>query len=106
MSQIAEKQVEFNRLEIARNHVEALDTAVNMFFVDMFRRPDELLELVEGTGNNWNGPYIDRVALTDPWGNPFQYVNAGQRAEWFDIYSFGPPGTQAPESEHIGNWSQ
>ena len=55
---------------------------------------------------NWkSGGYIERMPR-DPWGNPYQYLNPGVRAE-IDVYSFGAdgaPGGEANDAD-IGSWA-
>lgn len=55
---------------------------------------------------NWkSGGYIERLPK-DPWGNPYQYLNPGTRAE-IDIYSFGADGAPGGEGNDadIGSWT-
>ena len=55
---------------------------------------------------NWkSGGYIERLPK-DPWGNPYQYLNPGARAE-IDIYSFGADGAPGGEGNDadIGSWT-
>jgi len=43
-------------------------------------------------------------AITDPWGNPYQYNKPAQRGgSAYDLYSFGPDGIENTEDD-IGNW--
>ena len=55
---------------------------------------------------NWKaGGYLDRVP-TDPWGNPYQYLNPGNNGE-IDIYTLGRDGRPGGEDidADIGNWN-
>ena len=38
---------------------------------------------------------------TDPWGNPYQYLNPGTRED-IDIFSYGPDGRKSDDD--IGSW--
>ena len=53
---------------------------------------------------NWK-VYIERLP-TDPWGNPYQYLNPGLRGE-VDVMSFGADGISGGEGfdADIGSWS-
>ena len=54
---------------------------------------------------NWK-VYIERLP-TDPWGNPYQYLNPGLRGE-VDVMSFGADGKSGGEGfdADIGSWQQ
>jgi len=102
------------RVTKARQDVQALVTALNLYRLDNFAYPstDQGLEaLVERpAGNppapNWKqGGYIDRLPR-DPWGNPYQYLNPGLNGE-IDVYSLGADGAAGGEglNADIGNWN-
>ncbi|WP_284165981.1 type II secretion system major pseudopilin GspG [Frigidibacter sp. SD6-1] len=65
--------------ETAALQIDQLESALQLFFVDVGRYPtsaEGLAVLVqspaEGTG--WRGPYIDKAeALKDPWGRDYVY---------------------------------
>jgi general secretion pathway protein G len=47
---------------------------------------------------------MQKEALYDPWGNPYQYRRPGkQNPEEFDIFSMGKDGQEGTEDD-IGNW--
>ena len=47
---------------------------------------------------------MQKEALLDPWGNPYQYRRPGkQNPEEFDIFSMGKDGQEGTEDD-IGNW--
>ena len=55
---------------------------------------------------NWKaGGYVERLPR-DPWGNPYQYLYPGVRAE-IDVFSFGADGAAGGEGNDadIGSWS-
>lgn len=91
----------------ARAEVQRLSIAVDEFYLDNGRVPQELAELVErpADARNWNGPYVSDRNLIDPWGRLYQYRHPGQHRS-YDIYSYGPGGHSTPESEYIGNWDR
>lgn len=42
--------------------------------------------------------------LTDPWGNPYQYVLGGKRSkDEYEVFSKGPDGKPGTPDD-IGNW--
>lgn len=49
-------------------------------------------------------PLLRKAALTDPWGNPYQYARPGKfNPDSYDIFSMGLDG-KAGTSDDIGNW--
>jgi general secretion pathway protein G len=58
-----------------------------------------------GKADRWHGPYIEggKIPL-DPWGEPYQYRNPGERNKGsYDIWSKGPDKQSGTEDD-IGNW--
>ncbi len=57
----------------------------------------------------WNGPYLKKVSLIDPWGNKYVYrfpsVDTTGRSR-YDLFSFGPDGKKSSDdiSGRIGKW--
>jgi general secretion pathway protein G len=85
------------RIKAARLQIEALTSALDLYYLDTGRYPassEGLTALVRRPGNvnTWNGPYIkgDIVPL-DPWGNPYVYRSPGERSN-YDIISLGSDG--------------
>lgn len=102
------------RVTKARQDVQALVTALNIYRLDNFAYPstdqglEALVERPAGTppAPNWKaGGYIDRLPR-DPWGNPYQYLNPGLNGE-IDVYSLGADGAAGGEglNADIGNWN-
>lgn len=101
------------RITKVRSDIRALESALNLYRLDNFNYPSTdqgLRALVERPSGqpearNWRaGGYMDRLP-TDPWGNPYQYVNPGRQGD-IDIYSFGADGRPGGEgiNAEIGNW--
>lgn len=101
------------RVTKARQDVQALVTALNLYRLDNFAYPstdqglEALVERPAGTpaAPNWKaGGYVDRLPR-DPWGNPYQYLNPGLHGE-IDVYSLGADGASGGEglNADIGNW--
>lgn len=51
---------------------------------------------------NWNGPYIERNSLKDPWGNDYVYRYPGSHSSDYDLYSLGKTGEEG--DSNIVNW--
>jgi len=101
------------RVTKAKQDVQALVTALNMYKLDNYSYPstEQGLEALvrrpagQPAAPNWKeGGYIERLP-TDPWGNPYQYLHPGVHGE-IDVWSFGANGTSGGEGIHgeIGNW--
>ncbi|WP_395377115.1 type II secretion system major pseudopilin GspG [Marinicella sp. W31] len=101
------------RVVRAQQDIQSLNTALSMYKLDNFNYPStsqglQALVLKPGgqpDARNWKpGGYVQKLP-DDPWGNPYQYLNPGNRAA-VDIYSFGAdgqPGGEGLDSD-IGNW--
>ncbi len=101
------------RVAKAKQDVQALVTALNMYRLDNYHYPstEQGLEALvrrpsgQPEAANWKaGGYIDRLP-TDPWGRPYQYLNPGIHGE-IDVWTFGAngmPGGEGTNAE-IGNW--
>lgn len=50
------------------------------------------------------GGYVERIP-TDPWGNPYLYLNPGEHGQ-IDIYTLGADGVPGGEGQNtdLGNW--
>ena len=49
----------------------------------------------------WNGPYLKRSDLLDPWKNPYIYLAEGEyNVGSFDLISFGADGMEGGEGEN------
>lgn len=101
------------RMTKARQDVQALMTALNMYRLDNHVYPsteqglDALMRQPSGRPEapNWrDGGYLDRLPK-DPWGRDYQYMQPGVHGE-IDVWSFGrngQPGGEGVDGE-IGNW--
>lgn len=99
------------RSEIARLDIGNLESALDMFKLDVGRypsQPEGIVALIEKpTGlDRWQGPYLKKKAIPmDPWGHPYRYRIPGEHGE-FDLYSLGAddaPGG-AGENADVTNW--
>jgi general secretion pathway protein G len=98
------------RITKAKNDIRALESALNLYRLDNMFYPstDQGLEalVTQPSGapepKNWKqGGYVDRLP-TDPWGNPYLFLNPGAHGA-IDIYTSGPD-LQSPDDD-IGNWN-
>ena len=95
------------KLKAAAAEVQRISMAVDEYYLDNGRPPEELRQLVNKPGNasNWNGPYVNESNLNDPWENAYQYRYPGQHRS-YDLWSHGAdgsPGGEGPNAD-ITNW--
>ncbi len=87
---------------VAAQDVQTLTKAAQAFEIRYGQLPERLEQLAAPPdGGN---PFVDRDALTDPWGRPYKYDPAGPRNAGVrpDIWSLGPDPND-PKGV-IGNW--
>ena len=100
-----------SRTQTAKVQIQNIDAALQLYRLDVGRFPtqEEGLAAVmaaPSTAAGWNGPYLQKsTALTDPWGQPYQYRNPGKHGE-VDIYSLGSDKAEggSGEASDVGNW--
>ena len=87
------------RVKAARLQIEALSSALDLYFLDTGRYPSSsegLEALVRKPGNVdvWNGPYLKGGQVPqDPWKNEYLYRVPGQNSP-FEIMSLGADGRE------------
>lgn len=88
------------QVQKARGDISAIETALEMYKLDNFNYPTEQ----EGLDALVASGLVKKMSL-DPWGNPYEYRNPGERAQ-IDIYSLGADGEPGGEEQNadIGNW--
>lgn len=95
----------------ARQDIQAVMTALNMYRLDNFAYPsteqglEALVQAPPGVANWRTGGYLDRLP-TDPWGRPYLYLNPGRHGE-IDVWTHGADSRAGGEGANadIGNWS-
>ena len=80
-------------IKTAQAQIKELESAVDIFRLDVGRYPSEqegLQALVNQPSGStgWNGPYLRKGLPSDPWGNPYSYRVPGQQGD-YDVYSLG-----------------
>lgn len=51
----------------------------------------------------WNGPYLKKGSLKDPWGNPYHYRSPGRRNPDYDLFTYGPDQVEGG-GDDVTNW--
>lgn len=100
------------QVQKARGDIAAIETALEMYALDMNDYPTEQQGLEALTAapagvaeaRYRQGGYIRKMSL-DPWGNAYEYRNPGEKGV-LDIYSLGADGEPGGEGQDadIGNW--
>ena len=98
-------------VRITKAQIDAFETALDAFKIDMKRWPTEeegltvlwSKDAVEDDEEltKWDGPYLDDVKSSDVWGNDWVYQYPGEiRGErFFDIISAGPDREEDSEDD-------
>lgn len=88
-----------SKIKAARVQIEALYSAVDLFYLDTGRYPtanEGLNALIKKPSSvqQWNGPYLKAGDVPkDPWGNSYLYKIPGKN-EAYTILSTGPEGRE------------
>jgi general secretion pathway protein G len=101
------------RVIAAKSDIGQIMQALKIYKLDNQRYPTTeqgLKALIEKptsgpAANGWkSGGYVDKLQK-DPWGNPYQYLSPGVKAE-VDLFSLGADGQPGGTGEDadIGNW--
>jgi len=95
------------KADIARAKMAIIESALAQFYIDCGRYPDDseglevLLAAPADLQEKWNGPYLKRSELLDPWQNPYIYVAEGQyNPGSFDLVSLGADGIEGGEGDN------
>ena len=95
------------KVKAASSQIDRLSMAVETYYMDTNSFPDTLDELVDNTGGTagWNGPYVKKQILKDPWNRQYVYQFPGEKGQ-FDITSLGADGQPGGEETNadISNW--
>jgi general secretion pathway protein G len=103
------------KIAAAKQDIASIMQALKLYRLDNGRYPttDQGLQALitkpttEPVPSNWKqGGYIERSTVpTDPWGEPYKYLNPGIRGE-IDVFSLGRDkanGGEGPDAD-IGSW--
>ena len=94
--------------DLAKPRMALIENALKNFELDCGRLPDEseggleaLMTAPPELEGKWNGPYLKKSQLLDPWGNPYLYVREGQfNPGSFDLICYGADGQEGGEGEN------
>lgn len=93
--------------DIAKAKMAIIEDALNRFWLECGRFPDDsegleaLIIAPADLEGKWNGPYLKRSELLDPWENQYIYVAEGERNPGsFDLISYGADGMDGGEGDN------
>jgi len=99
------------RVTKARADIAGIKTALNMYKLDTGLYPTteqglRALETAPQGVKNWQGPYLEKELVNDPWGNAYDYRYPGQRGNEPDVVSYGADGVPGGEdiNADIASW--
>ena len=89
-------QISKSEATAAKAQIEAYAKAVDNFRLDMGRFPTTeeglaALMVRPADGDKWNGPYLRKDVVPDPWGHAYVYKAPGTKSE-YEILSYGRDG--------------
>ena len=101
------KRLSGAKLDLARPKMAIIEDALQRFAVDCGRFPDDseglnaLLEPPADLEDKWNGAYLKRSQLLDPWENPYIYVAEGEiNPGSYDLVCLGADGEDGGEGDN------
>ncbi len=93
-----------SKQDLARPRLALVEDALERFAIDCGRYPDEsegleaLITMPQDLEGKWNGSYLKRSQLLDPWGNPIIYIAEGEiNPGSYDLISYGADGQEGGE---------
>lgn len=95
-------QTEGAKAGVAKAEMSQMVQALDLFKLEIGRYPSsqEGLEgLIKNPGNvaNWNGPYLRKDNIKDPWSNDYKYTTPGPNNTPFELKSLGADGKEGGE---------
>ena len=108
------KRVDDAKVAKAKEDIQSLETALNMYYMDNSKYPTNEQGLgalttqpTDPTIKNWKaGGYIERISK-DPWGNDYLFLFPGTHGKAYDLCSLGADGQPGGDgiNADICNWN-
>lgn len=93
--------------DITKGKIAIIEGALAQFQYACGRLPDDtegldaLLTPPADLQEKWQGPYLKKSDLLDPWDRPFLYMQAGtMNTGSFDVFSFGADGQAGGDADN------
>jgi len=95
-------QTETAKAGAARTEMGQMVQSLDLFKLEVGRYPsaqEGLEALIKNPGNvtNWNGPYLRKDNIKDPWNNDYMYTTPGPNNTPFELKSLGADGKDGGE---------
>ena len=92
------KSVDKARQVQAKTQIQEFESVLDMFRLDVGRYPTteeglQALRTKPANIENWDGPYLKKDLVPDPWGHPYVYRCPGQHGD-FDLAALGMDGLE------------
>ncbi len=104
------------RVVSAKTQIANLSMALDTYFMDTMQYPSEeqgiealwLKPVLEPVPEEWDGPYLQKKVLKDPWNNDYEYTVPGPHGLPYGIRSFGKDGVPGgvDASSDISSWER
>ncbi|HSW74029.1 MAG TPA: type II secretion system major pseudopilin GspG [Candidatus Limnocylindria bacterium] len=100
-----------SQVKTAKLSLKSVNSAIQQFNMDIHQLPETLKDLVrkptnEELAKEWNSAYLQgKDVPKDPWNNDFQYRKTEGEEHPYELYSYGPNGRGAPQTERISVWN-
>jgi general secretion pathway protein G len=96
-------------MDATKSSLRTLSTQIEVFNTNVGQYPETLDDLVrrplnEELAKNWVAPLLKKTPK-DGWGKPFVYRQTPDAEHPYELYSYGPKGKSAPQSEWINAWN-
>jgi len=97
-------QIGKSEVRTAQAQIEAFGKALDAYRLDVGSYPSTEQGLAalnakpEGA-TRWGGPYLQKAAPMDPWGQPFHYKAPGEHGD-YDLFSYGKDGQPGGSGEN------
>jgi len=99
------------KISAAKAEIEALSTGLDLYETHNGKFPttEQGLEALlrkpatPPIPGNWQGPYLKKPKLTDPWENAYHYTSPGIHNQDYDLQSYGPDGVEGG-GDDVKNW--
>ncbi|MEK7398951.1 MAG: type II secretion system major pseudopilin GspG [Candidatus Poribacteria bacterium] len=111
------RQQEKGKRTIATNDIDNLGLALDIYASQNGTYPSteqglrSLWEkpIIAPVPSKWQGPYLDKPILKDPWDNNYIYIYPGKHDKHdYDLVSYGKDGAYGGkgDNEDINNWTE
>jgi len=89
----------------AKADIQEFEGMLDMFRLDVGRYPSaeeglQALRTKPSGVDNWDGPYLKKELVTDPWGRPYIYRFPGQHGD-FDLIALGADGQEGGDGDGL-----